>query len=74
MKITYSPEADIAYIKLGRGKYDISHEKEDGVVVDVSKSGKIIGFEIMYASKTMPQIVRQFEGAKKFKELNFAVA
>lgn len=74
MKVTYSPEADIAYIKIGKGKYDISQGKDDGVLVDVSKSGKIIGFEIMYASKTAPQIVKLFQGEKRQKEISFASA
>ena len=73
MKISYSPDVDIAYIKLGKGKYKISEQRAKGdIVVDFSDKGKIIGLEIFYASKVAPELVRQFEGAKKLKEINFA--
>lgn len=73
MKISYSPEVDIAYIKLGKGKYKISEQKAGGdVVVDFSVEGKVIGLEIFYASKVVPELVKNFDGSRKRKEINFA--
>ncbi len=54
MKITYDPKADAMDIKFQKGKYDISKEIGDGIIVDYTKSGKVMGIEILDASKRMP--------------------
>ena len=50
MKVRYDRETDAIYIKLGEGKYLESEEIEEGVVVDYSKGGKVIGIEILNIS------------------------
>ncbi len=36
MKITYDPEADAMNIKFQEGKYDISKEVSEGIIIDCS--------------------------------------
>jgi len=36
------------YIKIKDGKYDISEELSDNIILDKDKSGKIIGIEILF--------------------------
>jgi uncharacterized protein YuzE len=50
--MTYDPEADAAYIYLGRGK--VAATKEQGpFIYDVDASGRILGIEILSASKVL---------------------
>jgi uncharacterized protein YuzE len=54
MKITYDSKADAMDIKFQSGKYDISKEIAEGIIIDYTKSGKVMGIEILDASKRMP--------------------
>ena len=54
MKIRYDPKVDAIYIELAKGKYDISREISDSVVVDEDKKGKVLGIEILDATKNIP--------------------
>ncbi len=54
MKISYDPQADAMSIKFQKGKYEISKEIGDGIIIDYTKSGKIISIEILNVSKRMP--------------------
>ena len=50
--MTYDPEADTAYIYFGRGK--VAETREEGpFLYDVDASGKILGLEILSASKVL---------------------
>jgi uncharacterized protein YuzE len=50
--MTYDPEADAVYIYLGRGK--VAETRDDGpFTYDVDKSGRILGIEILAASKVL---------------------
>jgi uncharacterized protein YuzE len=50
--MTYDPEADAAYIYLGRGT--IYRQEEPGPFIhDVDVEGRIIGIEILSASKVL---------------------
>ncbi len=51
MKIHYDPKADAAYIELAKGKYEVSREISDSVVVDEDKNGKILGVEVLDVSR-----------------------
>ncbi len=53
MKITYDPETDIMDIKFSQGKYDVSEEIKEGIIIDLTKDGKIISIEILDASRKM---------------------
>jgi len=54
MKISYDPEVDALDIEFQKGKYDISEELVEGIIVDYTKDGKIISIEILDASKKVP--------------------
>jgi uncharacterized protein YuzE len=50
--MTYDPEADTAYIYLGRGK--VAETREEGpFLYDVDAPGKILGIEILSASRVL---------------------
>ena len=51
MKIHYDPKADAVYIELAKGKYEVSREVSDSVVVDEDKNGKILGVEVLDVSE-----------------------
>ncbi len=53
MKIHYDPKADAVYIELAKGKYEVSREISDSVVVDEDKKGKILGVEVLDVSKVL---------------------
>lgn len=54
MKITYDPEADAMNIKFQSGKYNISKEIAEGIIIDYTKDGRVISIEILDASKRIP--------------------
>ena len=51
--ITYDPEADAMYIRLQKGRYEVSEELDDGIVVDRDKKGKVLGIEILWVKKRL---------------------
>jgi uncharacterized protein YuzE len=52
MKITYDKSVDAMYIKLNEKlAYKSSKKISDDVLIDYSKDGKVIGVEILAASK-----------------------
>jgi len=51
MKVYYDNEVDALYIKLGNKKPDGVVEISDGVNLDTTSEGKIVGIEILDASK-----------------------
>lgn len=53
MKIRYDPKVDAVYIELAKGKYEISREISDSVVVDEDKNGKILGVEVLDVSEVL---------------------
>ncbi len=54
MKITYDPEADAMNIQFQKGKYEISKEIAEGIIIDYTKEGKVLSIEILDVSKRMP--------------------
>ena len=50
--ITYDPEADAVYITVGRGKVDRT-EETGPFIYDVDAEGRIVGIEILSASKVL---------------------
>lgn len=54
VRITYDKKADAANIKFQKGRYHISEEIGEGVIVDYTKKGKILSIEILDVSKRMP--------------------
>jgi uncharacterized protein YuzE len=55
MKITYNPESDAMRIKFQEGKYEVSEEVGDGIIVDMTKDGKIMAIEMLDISNRMPE-------------------
>ena len=55
MRITYDKKADAANILFQKGKYNISEEIGEGVIVDYTKNGRIISIEILDVSKRLPK-------------------
>ncbi len=56
MKITYDKKIDAMYIRLKKGRYDHTKKITDDILVDVSKKGKVLGLEILDASKNIGKI------------------
>lgn len=54
MKITYDPDADAMNIEFQKGKYHISKEIAEGIIIDYTKDGKVISIELLDASKRIP--------------------
>lgn len=53
MRISYDPKVDAMYIYFKRGKYDRTKKVTDEILVDVTKEGKVLGLEILSASKNI---------------------
>jgi len=53
MKVQYDDEVDAVYIKLGNQKPDGVVEMAEGVNLDTTAENKIVGIEILNASKKM---------------------
>ncbi|MEK7673612.1 MAG: DUF2283 domain-containing protein [Patescibacteria group bacterium] len=53
MKIEYDKKLDAMYIKFLDGNYVESEEVSAGVIFDYDKKGKIMGIEILDASKKL---------------------
>ena len=52
MKVKYDKETDILYIRLSDIALDESDEDKDGVILDYSANGQLVGIEVLNASKT----------------------
>ena len=53
MNITYDKTIDAMYIHLNKGRYAKSKKVTDDILVDVNKRGKVLGMEILDASKNI---------------------
>ena len=50
--MTYDPEADAVYIRIGQGKFDRT-EEAGPFIYDVDADGRILGIEILFVSQTL---------------------
>jgi uncharacterized protein YuzE len=50
--VTYDPEADAVYIVVGRGEVDRT-EEAGPFIYDVDTDGRILGIEVLTASKVL---------------------
>lgn len=55
MEINYDPEVDAMRIKFQDGEYEISEEIGDGIIVDMTKEGKVMAIEMLDVSDRMPE-------------------
>ena len=54
MEITYNRKNDLLYLRLDQRKQDVINKQvNDNVVLDIGDDDKIIGIEILDASKTL---------------------
>ena len=59
MKIRYDKQVDAMYIKLAKGKYDGTRKISDVILVDEDKKGKVLGIEILDATKNISAFDRE---------------
>jgi uncharacterized protein YuzE len=64
----YDNEEDILGIRIKEGEYWKSIELPNGIVIDISKEGEVIGMEIYRASRIFsgdPEILRKVVGSRR---------
>jgi len=54
MRFHYDKKIDALYIRFNEKGYFESDEVRDGIIFDYDKKGKIIGIEVLNASKALP--------------------
>ena len=54
MKLQFDKKEDVLYIRFNDNKYAESDEVKEGIIFDYDSKGKIIGIEILDASKRLP--------------------
>jgi len=64
MKSWYDKEEDILGVRVANGTYWKSVELDSGIVVDISKEGLILGFEILKASKVFSKAKEVIKAAE----------
>ena len=55
VEVEYDKKSDALYIWVRKGKYDISEELAENVILDLDKTGRINGIEVLDASKNIGQ-------------------
>jgi len=53
VQVEFDSKADAMYIRLRKAKYEISEELAENVIIDLDKRGRIIGIEILDATKNL---------------------
>lgn len=53
MNVRYDPKVDAVYFELAKGKYETSRKISDSIIVDEDKNGKVLGIEILDATKNI---------------------
>ena len=53
MKVQYDPKIDAIYIELAKGIYKNTRKVSDAILVDEDKKGKVLGIEILDATKNV---------------------
>ncbi len=54
MEITYDKDADAMYIEFRKGEFAKNKKIDDFTIVDLDKTGNILGIELLDASKRVP--------------------
>jgi uncharacterized protein YuzE len=63
MKLNYDNKVDALSIRFNANSYAESDEISDGVIFDYDKKGKIVGIEILNASKILPREVKNISSS-----------
>jgi len=58
MKVRYDKSLDILYLSFSNEKIYESDEDKKGIILDYSDNGKIVGIELLNASKQMSDPVK----------------
>jgi len=58
MKVKYDKNLDILYLSFSDEKVFESDEEKKGIILDYSNDGKIVGIELLNASKQMSNPVK----------------
>ncbi len=66
MRFHYDKEVDALYMRFNEQKYKKSDEVAEGIIFDYDRNGKIIGIEILDASKRFPVAFQKNFKAHKF--------
>lgn len=66
MQIIFDQKTDVMRIKFQKGKYKISKELGNGIIVDMAEHNKIIAIEILDVSEKIPK--------KNLKEVTLSLA
>jgi len=54
MNIQYNNKTDLLYMRMDEGEHTVVNKRiADDIVIDIDEAGKIIGIEILDASKNM---------------------
>lgn len=53
VRVEYDSKADAMYIWLRKARYEISEELAENVILDLDKSSRIIGIEILDATRKL---------------------
>jgi len=53
VRVEYDSKADAMYVWLRKARYEISEELAENVMIDLDKDGRIIGIEILDATKSL---------------------
>jgi len=53
VQVEFDSKADAMYIWLRKARYEISEELAENVIIDLDKRGRIIGIEILDATKNL---------------------
>ncbi len=51
MRIEYDPEVDALYVRLSETKIIESEQVQPGIILDFDDAGKVVGVEVLNASK-----------------------
>jgi uncharacterized protein YuzE len=55
MEISYDKEADAVYIRFKEGQFVRNKKLNDTTILDLDKSGNILGIELLQVSKRLPE-------------------
>lgn len=63
MKWVYDREADAASLRIAEGQIDGSEEVAPGIILDFSEDDRLLGIEVLSASRRLPASVLKAAGA-----------
>lgn len=71
MRFHYDEKKDVLYIRFDESPYEESDEVEEGIIFDYDAKKKLVGIEILDASK---QLTASMKTSLKRKELPFRIS